>query len=322
MKTGRVRTKEQPPEEQAAPARPPVAPPPATRPPLRPTPGKANKVPTGVWIVGALFVIFVCFIMIMTVFGRKKADEWVPVTRANGEWTTTVTLFGPQVTMEERWESECTAAANATVRPGTCVMKDTQRYNDTVVDEYDEYAYNIYHEETYDQVYEASGTEFAATQLKTDNWWKENLHYVLVEELDKDSCQYTNYTVWVDDPQNKAQQIEVYLSDCEVWDHVTVYERVYEQASWCQCDVTTLVQMGQQSEQGTGLDVRWPNPIVPAGGRTEQSFKGQVTFLGSDQTYATTTQDLAQYQAYLTGQYYLGLRDGKPVSVSNNPPQK
>jgi hypothetical protein len=319
MKTGRVRTKEQPPEEQADLPQPPAAKPP---PSARPVPGKAGKIPAGVWIVGGLFVVLACFVMMMTVFGGKRADQWIEVTRATGEWTTTTTVFGPQVTMQEAWETDCTAKPNATVRAGTCIMKDTNAYQDRVVDEYDEYAYNIYYEETYSQVYEAKGSEFVPTQLKTDEWWKDNLHYSLQEELDRESCQYSSYTVWVDDPQDNTQETEVYLSDCEVWDHVTVTERVYEQKAWCQCDVTNLVQMGQQSEQGTGSAIRWPNPSVPAGGRSEQSFKGQVTFLGGDYTYRSTTEEVAQYQDYLTDQYYIGLRDGKPVAVSKNPPQK
>jgi hypothetical protein len=104
-----------------------------------------------------------------------------------------------------------------------------------------------------------------------------------------------------------------------VWDHVTVSERVYDQKRWCQCDVTSLVEMGTQSEQGIGMDVRWPNPRVSAGGRAEQGFKGRVTFLGGDYTYTVTTEDASQYQSYLTEQYYIGLRKGKPVSVRKNP---
>jgi hypothetical protein len=325
MKTGRVRKKAaSPPQEPAAP--PPTQPSSPAPTPPRPAPSppvvrRANKVPIGVWIVGGLFLVMVCFIMIMTVFGRKQADKWVEVTRASGEWTTTVTVFGPQVTVEERWETDCLNEANASVRTATCILKDTNTYNDTVVDEYDEYAYNIHYEETYERVYEASGTEFVVTQLKTDDWWQENLHYVLEEELDKESCQYTNYTLWVDDPQDSTQAVEVYLSECEVWDHVTVYERVYEQMRWCQCDVTSLVQVGQETDSGSGANVIWVEPSVPAGGRTETAFQGRVTFLGDDYTYTTTTQDLAQYQDYLTGPYYLGIRDGKAVSVSKNPPK-
>jgi hypothetical protein len=318
MKTGRVRTKEPPPEPKPAA---PATPRPVTPRVAPPSPPK-TKIPLGVWIVGGLFVVLACILMIATLGGGKKANQWIEVTRSNGQWTTTMTVLGPQVATDERWESDCSAAANAVVRPGTCIMKDTAAYHDNVVDEYDEYAYNIYYEETYSQVYEASGTDFTPTQLKTDEWWKDNLHYALQEELDQDTCQYTNYTVWVDDPQDKTQEDEVYLSECEVWDHVTVTERVYEQKAWCQCDVTSLVQVGQQSEQGTGSDIRWPSPVVPAGGRTEQAFKGQVTFLAEDYTYTATTKDAAQYQSYLSDTYYIGLRDGKPVTVSNTPPQK
>jgi hypothetical protein len=200
-------------------------------------------------------------------------------------------------------------------------MKDTDTYSDTVVDEYDEYAYNIYYEETHEQVYEAAGTEFAVTQLKADDWWQENLHYVLEEELDQQSCQYTNYTLWVDDPQDSTQEIEVYLAECEVWDHVTVYERVYDQNAWCQCDITTLVQVGQQTDSGSGANIVWVDPTVPAGGHTERAFQGRVTFLGDDYTFTTTTEDVGQYQDYLTGLTYLGIRDGKAVTVSKNPPR-
>jgi hypothetical protein len=325
MKTGRVRKKAQPAaEEQAARPRTQPAPPGPAAARRAPQAAAAPKKSLSGGMVGAILGgIFACFALVMillTITGGAK--EWVKATQARGEWTTTVSLFGPQVTIEERWETDCRNDPNGAIRPGTCVLAATNTYNDTVVDEYDEFAYNIYYEETYRQVYEASGTEFVITQLKSDDWWKDNLHYVLQEELDKDSCQYTKYTVWVDDPQDKTQEMEVYLSECEVWDHVTVSERTYEQKPWCQCDVTALVQIGQQSDTGTGSDIRWPTPNVPAGGRTEQSFQGRVTFLGDDYTYTTTTYDLSQYQDYLTSPYYIGLRDGKPVTVSKNPPKR
>jgi hypothetical protein len=319
MKTGRVRQKEPlKPEESAAP----TEPPPSSPLPPNGTPGKTPR--QGFPIVGILIGAFACLALVVLLFavlGGGKAKEWVQATQASGAWTTTVTVFGPQVTVEEHWEADCTANPNAQVRAGTCTLKDTTTYQDTVADEYDEYAYNIYYEETYSQIYEAQGTEFVQTTLKTDEWWKENLHYSLQEELDKESCQITNYTIWVDDPQDNTQEMEVYLSECEVWDHVTVTQRVYDQKAWCQCDVTSLVQLGQQSDQGTGSSIRWPNPTVPSGGRTETSFKGQVTFVGDDYTYTTTTEDVGQYQGYLTDRYYIGIRDGKPVSVSQNPTQ-
>ncbi len=304
MKTGRIRQKEEAPAQEpdtgvAAPA---------ARPGL-PFP-----------IIGILIGVFVCIVIVLLLtLSRGGAKEWVKVTRADGEWTATMTVFGPQVKIEERWQNDCTNDPACQVRADSCILKDSTTYNDKKVDEYDEYAYNLYYEETYQKVYEARGTEFTVTELKSDDWWKENFHYVRVEELDRDSCTLTNYTVWVDDPQNKSQEVEVYLSDCEVWDHITVYERVYDQKPWCQCEVTVLAQMGQQTAQGTGLDVRWPNPAVPSGGRIEQSFEGKVTFLGGDYTFTTTTRDLSQYQDYLTGQYYIGLKDGRPVTVRKNP---
>ena len=190
--------------------------------------------------------------ILITSLTGKKADAWVPVSQVQGQWTATVKLWGPQTTREERWEADCRSDPQATVQPRTCVLKDTEQYEDRAVDDYEEYAYDIYYEETYEQVYEARGTEFVVSQLGTDDWWDKDLHYVLEEELDSGSCQYTSYTTWVDDPDDDTLEIEVYLADCEVWDHVTVYERVYEQESWCACDVVTEVELGQQVQQGLG----------------------------------------------------------------------
>jgi len=315
MKTGRIRQKEQPPAGGQGPST-----------PAEPALGVTAPAPPGrrIPIIGLLVGAFVCLALILlsTTLFRGRTREWVEATRANGEWMTVTTVFGPQLRLEERWQADCTNDPACQVRPGTCILKDSSTYNDRLVDEYDEYAYNLYYEETYQQLYEARGTEFTVTSLGGDDWWEGNRHFVKQERLDQDTCQLTNYTVWVDDPQDKSQEVEVYLSDCEVWDHVTVYERVYDRQLWCQCDVTVLMQIGQQSAQGTGLDVRWPDPAVPAGGRSERSFQGKVTFLGSDYTFTVTTQELSRYQDYLTGQYYIGLKDGRPVTVSNPPPKK
>jgi len=320
MKTGRVRKKkvkpsppptpktdEQKPDKEAKP-----------RPQAVATSGKPYRSPK--WIFAILVALFVCCAAVMialTLHGGPQ--DWVPVTRADGTWMTTVVVLAPQVQPREMWEADCLNTPDATLRTETCVLKDADTYQDRVVDDYEEYAYDIYYEETTDQVYEARGTDFVATTLGSDDWWEGNKHYIRTEELDKGSCSYTNYTVWIDDPQDATQEIEVYLSQCEVWDHVVVKERVYDQKRWCVCDVTTLVQVSSQSEQGTGLNVRWPQPDVPAGGRTERSFKGQVTFTGGDYVYTATTDDPALYQDYLTGRYYIGIRDGKPVTVSKNP---
>ncbi len=312
MKTGRIRQKEQPPAGGQGPST-----------PAEPAPGVTAPVPPGrrIPIIGLLVGAFVCLALILlsTTLFRGRTREWVEATRANGEWMTVTTVFGPQVKSEERWQEDCTNDPACKVQPGSCLMKDSTTYHDKKVDEYQEYAYNIYYEETYQKVYEAQGTAFVVTELKSDDWWQENLHYIRVEELDRDRCTLTNYTVWVDDPQNTSQEVEVYLSDCEVWDHVTVFERVYDKKPWCRCDVTVLAQMGQQRAQGTGLDVRWPDPAVPAGGRSERSFQGRVTFLGGDYTFTVTTQVVGLYRDYLTGQYYIGLKNGRPVAVDKGP---
>lgn len=324
MKTGRVRRKEppqKPPETDAAPQEttPTAAPPP---PPavaaVQPSRPRSSSL---VLLVFVFIVVVIAIMAILTLTRGSRTDEWVAVTRANGAWTTNVALFGPQVVIEEMWESDCTSATSGAVQPGTCVLRDTDRYQDTVVEDYEEYAYNIYFDETWSTIYQAQGTEFVVTTLGRDDWWEGNLHYTRVEELDRDSCQYTTYTVWVDDPNDSTQETEVFLSECEVWDHVTVEERTYDQAMWCQCGLTRLVQLGQQSSQGTGASVTWPQPTIPQGGRTEPSFSGKVTLVGDDYTYTVTTEDVNAYQDYLTGQYYIGIRKGKPVGVSKNPPK-
>jgi hypothetical protein len=328
MKTGRVRKKAQPtpvPEKEAPSAKPPAPKPGSKRPAgISVRPGSPARKPISpALFFGILFgggAIVVLIMILLTSKGR--ADEWVEVTRASGEWTATLTLFGPQVKVEGRWESDCASDPSGAVQVGTCIMKDIETYQDNRIREYEEFAYDIYYEETWQKTYQAQGTEFSETALGKDDWWEENLHYVLVEELDTDSCVYTDYAIWVDDPQDAMQEIEVYLAQCEVWDFVTVYERVYDQKPWCQCNVTTLVELGQQTEHGSGSAIRWPNPNVPPGGHTERSFVGRVTFLGDDYTYTTTTEDTAQYQGYLTDPYYIGIRDGKPVSISKSPPQK
>ena len=327
MKTGRVREKEQattrPPSTEKPTAPGAAAPRPAASAVAGPPGRQAPKPANGKVVAGLLFGLFACFALVMvllTALGGRKADEWVPAGQARGQWTATVKIWGPQVAREERWEADCRGDPQATVQPGTCILRDTQQYHDQIVDDYEEYAYDIYYEETYGQVYQAQGTEFVVAELGTDDWWEENRHYVLEEELDTGTCEYTSYTTWVDDPDDSTQEIEVYLSECEVWDHVTVHERVYEQGNWCGCDVSAEVELGQEVRQGTGASVRWPNPAVPAGGRTERAFQGTVTFQGGDgYAYTATTGDLATYQDYLTGQYYIGLDDGKPIRVSKNP---
>jgi hypothetical protein len=113
--------------------------------------------------------------------------------------------------------------------------------------------------------------------------------------------------------------MEVYLYDCEVWQTVTVYDS--EQAPWCQCQMTVLAPMPVQTMMGTGLDLAWPTALVPEGGTSQQSFEASVTFVGGDGKYTLTqtTSDAAQYRDWLTTPYYLGIRDGKAVTLSKEP---
>jgi hypothetical protein len=329
MKTGRVRKKATPTPQEPAPT------PAASKPPAKPaqpirrpvstgsTPGTKvpkQKVPYPILIVlGLVLACLVIFVLIATLTGGSR--EWVEATRAEGTWTATAIVLGPRVAVEERWESDCLADLQGAVQAGSCVLRDAETYQDRVVDDYEEYAYNIYYEETWDLVYQAQGTEFVVTELGSDDWWEDNRHYTRQEELDKSTCQYTSYTVWVEESASSDLEVEVYLSECEVWDHVVVEERVHDQQRWCRCELTTLVEVGRQSEQGSGLEVRWPQPVVPAGGRVEQSFSGAVVFLGDDYEYTATAKDLAAYQDYMTAQYYIGLNGGKPVTVSKTPPR-
>jgi hypothetical protein len=266
-------------------------------------------------------IVVVMIIIAVVMLSRGRTDRWVPATQATGNWTTSVAVFGPQVMAEERWEADCASDPNGTVRTGTCILKDSDTYQDNVVDDYDEYAYNIYYEETWNNPYQAQGTDFVVATLGSDDWWDGNLHHARVEELDRDSCSYTEYAVWVDDPDDATQEMEVFLSECEVWDHITVTERVYDQKKWCQCDVVSLVQLGQFSDQGTDFGVMWPQPEVPDGGRTERAFSASVTFLANDQAFTVTTEDPDLFQDYLTGQYYVGFDGDRPVAVRKNPPE-
>ncbi|MFC2029493.1 hypothetical protein ACFLWA_02050 [Chloroflexota bacterium] len=283
--------------------------------------GPPPKAPSQALFLGIFAVIVVCILVLVVItLTRGGPDEWVEATRATGTWTSTVSLMGPQVSVEERWERDCINDPIGTVLPRSCIPKETDAHQDVVVDDYEEYAYTIYYEEMWDRIYQARGSEFVQASLGSDDYWEEETHYTRIEELDRDSCEYTQYTVWVDDRQESSQEVEVYLAECEVWDHVTVSEREYEQDQWCGCEKTTLVPLGQDSHQGLGTSVIWPQPDVPTGGNTERSFSGTVTFEGDGYAYTTTTDDVGQYLDYLTNQYYIALRDGKAVSVRNTPP--
>jgi len=184
-----------------------------------------------------------------------------------------------------------------------------------VVDDYDEYAYNIYYEETEDQLYEAAGDGFAVTQLnEAEDWWKEDRHYFSEEWLDKETCQYTNYTVWITDPEDEDYEIEVVLSECEVWDHVVVKERGSEGGE-------SPAVPGTFTRQGVGTTVEWPEVVAPANGRLEREFEGTVVFRADGAKRTVETTDVDKYIRYLTVPHYLGLdENGKVVRLTDKAP--
>jgi hypothetical protein len=272
------------------------------------------------WLFLALAGVVACLLLFVLLRGCGGAKEWVPATKATGDWTAGLQVFGPQTQVEETWQNDCQSAAG-TVRQATCVLRPTGEFNAQPSDTYEEYAFNLYWEETAQQVYEAQGIDFVTTTLGGDERVEGGRRLVSQERLKQDTCRQTEYTVWANDPQNSSQEIEVYLYDCEVWNRVAEYDQV--QAPWCGCEMVALVPLPAETGHGTGLQVIWPAAIVPPGGRGDQTFEGAVTFTAGDGQYslAVHTQDPDQYRAWLTGEYYLGIKDGRAVQVTDNPPK-
>jgi len=300
MKTGRRRKKEetqdadkQPPE---APAAKPVSfsPPSGTpaRTPTRPstvrTPARSSTARLLPILIGLVVLLFGGFICSRSCLGPKPEPvTYLPAT-VEGSWTTTVNVLASEG-MDESAER--------------------------VVDDYDEYAYNIYYEETEEKLYEAVDDSFMVTQLNADeNWWEGERHYYSEEWLDKETCQYTNYTVWITDPEDTDYEIEVVLSECEVWDHVVVKERVSEAAD-------SPVIPGTLTRQGVGSAVEWPQAVVPANADIERRFEGTVIFRADGAKRTVTTTDVDKYIYYVTVPHYLGLDEGgKVVRLTDKAP--
>jgi len=225
---------------------------------------------------------------------------------------------------KEGWRSDCESDPDCTVLPDTCQMRLREdKFTENKVDEYDDYAYNIYYEEEEGKIYEASGTDFAVTELNPPkDWVEDDRHYTAEEWLDKETCQYTNYTVWITDPDDATEEIEVVLSECEVWEHVVVKERIYENEEYCQTEIVgTLAVKDALTENGTGANVSWSSAQTPADGRLEREFKGTVVFRADGVEHTVRTDDEEAYVHYLTVPHYLGLdKDGKVVSVTDSAP--
>jgi hypothetical protein len=207
------------------------------------------------------------------------------------------------------------------VVPGTCELRERRdQYAERQVDEYDDYAYNIYYEETEGRLYEADADTFVVTALNPKrDWWEEDLHYYSEEWLDRETCQYTNYTVWITDPEDADYEIEVVLSECEVWDHVVVNERVGEQDEYCQIEMLgAMVVQDTLTQRGVGAGVEWPGAIAPAGGDLEHDFEGSVTFRANGTEHTVKVNDVDKYVRYLTIPHYLGVDEqGNVVDVTD-----
>ena len=331
MKTGRRRKKEPRPESpQPAPSQP-ARPKPA---PARP-PAQAEKpVPARTLPRSALFLLPVLILLVLLICGvillsrSCSGPEVTPATylpaTAEGSWTTTVNLMVPQVVVRDRFRSDYEADANCTVIAGTCEMRNREDdYTEQVVDDYDEYAYNIYYEEAEGRLYEAAGDSFVVTQLnEKKDWWEGDRHYLSEEWLDRETCQYTNYTVWITDPEDADYDIEVVLAECEVWDHVVVKERVYGEEEYCQTEnVGSMEVQDTLTQRGVGTAVEWQEAALPMDGRLEREFEGTVIFRADGAERTVRTTDMDEYIRYLTVSYYLGLDEsGKVVELTDRAP--
>jgi hypothetical protein len=328
MKTGRRRKKEVVPEapEPAPEPQPKAVTPPAT--------AKAKRAPAGLppalnkpWLlilIGVVVLICAGLICARACLGpRAEPLTYLPAT-ADGSWTTTVDLVAPQMSVGAGWRSDCEADINCTVVPGTCEMREREdEYSERVVDEYDDYAYNIYYEEAEGKLYEAAGDSFTVTQLNAPtDWWDEERHYFSEEWLDQETCQYTGFTVWITDPDDADYEIEVVLSECEVWDHVVVKERVYGEEEYCQTEnVDAFAILDTLTQRGAGTGVEWPGAVAPADGELEREFEGRVTFRADGASHTVEVTDLDTYIRYLTVPYYLGVdEDGDVVDLTDEAP--
>jgi len=291
MKTGRRRRKDKKEEQDKKQGEPqdkkPVSFAPPSRSPAR-IPARSGVARLLPILIGLVVLVFVGLVCGRSCFGpRAEPSTYLPAT-AEGSWTATVKIVVPHE-MDEGTEQ--------------------------VVDDYDEYAYNIYYEEAEDKLYEAAGDGFAVTQLnEKEDWWEGDRHYFSEEWLDKETCQYTNYTVWITDPEDEDYEIEVVLSECEVWDHVVVKERISEGGE-------PLAGPDTLARQGVGTAVEWPEAVAPVNGRLEHEFEGTVIFRADGAKRTVKTTDVDKYIRYLTVPYYLGLdENGKVVDLTDKAP--
>jgi hypothetical protein len=327
MKTGRRRQKKE------APATPEHVP----QEPSRPKPVAA---PTGAglargrarpsivqiaFIIVVLVIAIIAIVMMSRACSGPQAAEYLPA-ETTGSWGTTIQVLAPQIVSGEGWRSDCDASGNCTILAGTCEMQERRdTFTEREIENYDDYAYSIYFEELTQELYEAAGDEFAVTYLNLDDdRWEGERHIVSEEWLDKETCEYTNFTVWITDPDDASDEVEVVLSECEVWDHVVVTEKVYEREEYCQTEtVQGLTVLETLSEQGSGMAVDWPTAVTPQGGELQSRFEGVVLFEADGVEHTLTVSDPDAYVRYLTVPQYLGVDDeGRVVRVTDRVPEE
>jgi hypothetical protein len=321
MRTGRRRKKQAPeePKEPPAPQPKPSAKPsrPASRSPLR-----AGLIPL-LAITGAFITLVIGIIVCGRSCMRPSASTYLAAT-AEGSWQTTVNMLVPQVVRSEGWRSDCESDPDCAVLVSTCQMRPREdKFTENKIDEYDDYAYNIYYEEEENKIREASGTDFAVTELNPPkDWVEDDRHYTAEEWLDKETCQYTNYTVWITDPSDATEEVEAVLSECEVRENDVVKQRIYEDEEYCQTEIVDEMTVKDTfTESGTGADVSWPDVPIPADGELERAFKGTVVFQADGVEHTVRTDDESAYVRYVTVPHYLGLdKNGKVVSVTDRKP--
>ena len=322
MKTGRRRQKDEaaaPPEQ--APSEP-IQPEPVVAPPSAGL-AKPRRRPSCVEI--ALIVVIVIIAIIAVIMTSRACSGPQAVTylpaQAAGSWATTVQVLAPEIVAGEGWRSACEADGRCTVLVDTCdVREQRDRFTEREVEDYDDFAYSIYFEELERSLYEASGDDFAVTQLNpNEDRWEGERHTVSEEWLDRETCEHTSFTVWITDPDESSEEVEVVLSECEVWDHVVVTERVYEQGEYCQTEsVAGLIVLDTMTDQGSGSGVDWPAAARPEGGELQSKFEGVIIFRADGLEHRVTVTDPDAYARYLTVPHYLGLdEDGNVVRITD-----
>jgi hypothetical protein len=270
-----------------------------------------------------VIILIVAVVMLGRACSGPAAATYLPA-QATGSWATTVQVLAPQITTMERWRTDCEADGRCTVVLETCEVQDRRdRFTEREIENYDDYAYNIYFEELGQELYEVSGDAFIIVQLNPDgDRWEEERHYVSEEWLDKETCEYTSYTVWITDPEDTSEEVEVVLSECEIWDHVIVTEKVYEQDEFCVTEnVEGLVVLDTLTAEGLGTGVDWPPADRPDGGELQSQFKGVIVFLADGVEHTISVTDPNAYARYLTVPHFLGLdEDGNVVRVTDQKP--